>query len=51
MTDRNLAKELRAYDVAPTLRLWHGGLWDLRMVEFSALDPPAHLAEHGRYRS
>ena len=33
MTDRNEAKEIRAYDVAPTLRRWHGELWDTRMTQ------------------
>jgi ATP-binding cassette subfamily B protein len=31
MTERADAKEIRAYDVAPTLRAWHDGFWDLRL--------------------
>ena len=32
MTDRNEAKEIRSYDIAPTLRAWHAELWDTRMA-------------------
>jgi ATP-binding cassette, subfamily B, bacterial len=31
MTERNEAKEVRAYELAPTLRRWHTELWDVRM--------------------
>jgi ATP-binding cassette subfamily B protein len=31
MVDRADAKEVRAYATAPTLRRWHGELWDTRM--------------------
>ena len=31
MTERPDAKEVRAYGIAPTLRTWHGDLWDVRM--------------------
>jgi ATP-binding cassette subfamily B protein len=37
MTDRVEAKEIRAYDVAPTLRRWHAALWDTRMTKLRAL--------------
>ncbi len=37
MTDRVEAKEIRAYDVTPTLRRWHGALWDTRMSQLRAL--------------
>jgi ATP-binding cassette subfamily B protein len=37
MTDRIEAKEIRAYDVAPTLRSWHRTLWDVRMERLHAL--------------
>ena len=37
MTDRSEAKEIRSYDVAPTLRTWHARLWDLRMTQLRAL--------------
>jgi ATP-binding cassette subfamily B protein len=31
MVDRTEAKEIRSYDLAPTLRRWHGELWDTRL--------------------
>ena len=37
MTDRIEAKEIRSYDIAPTLRRWHGELWDTRMTQLRAL--------------
>jgi ATP-binding cassette subfamily B protein len=37
MTERIEAKEIRSYDVAPTLRRWHGALWDTRMSRLRAL--------------
>jgi ATP-binding cassette subfamily B protein len=37
MTDRTEAKEVRAYDVAPTLRRWHSDLWDRRMTQLRSL--------------
>jgi ATP-binding cassette subfamily B protein len=37
MTDRTFAKELRSYGTAPTLRLWHGELWDVRIRRLQAL--------------
>ena len=37
MTDRDMAKEVRAYDIAPTLRRWHAELWDTRMMKLRAL--------------
>ena len=37
MTARDDAKEIRSYEVAPTLRIWHGGLWDLRMSQIRDL--------------
>ena len=33
MTDRIEAKEIRSYEVAPTLRAWHAELWDTRMAQ------------------
>ena len=33
MTDRIEAKEIRSYEVAPTLRRWHADLWDTRMTD------------------
>lgn len=37
MTERSNAKEVRAYGVAPTLRTWHGQIWDVRMERLRAL--------------
>ena len=37
LTDRNEAKEIRAYDVAPTFRRWHAELWDIRMAQLRSL--------------
>jgi ATP-binding cassette subfamily B protein len=37
MTERNDAKEIRSYDVAPTLRTWHAKLWDTRMTQLHTL--------------
>lgn len=37
MTDRIEAKEIRSYEVAPTLRHWHAELWDTRMTRLRAL--------------
>lgn len=37
MTDRVEAKEIRAYDVAPTLRRWHHRLWDIRLERLREL--------------
>ena len=40
MTDRIEAKEIRSYDVAPTLRRWHAELWDTRMAPPARPRPP-----------
>ncbi len=37
MTDRVEAKEIRAYEVVPTLRRWHAELWDARMTQLRSL--------------
>lgn len=37
MTDRVEAKEIRSYDMAPTLRRWHRALWDERLTQLLAL--------------
>ena len=37
MTDRVEAKEIRAYGVVPTLRRWHGALWDTRLARLHQL--------------
>jgi ATP-binding cassette subfamily B protein len=37
MTDRVEAKEVRAYEAAPTLRRWHAELWDTRMAQLRSL--------------
>ena len=37
LTDRTEAKEIRAYDVAPTFRRWHAELWDIRMAQLRSL--------------
>jgi len=37
MTDRVEAKEIRAYEAAPTLRSWHAQLWDTRMAQLRSL--------------
>jgi ATP-binding cassette subfamily B protein len=37
MTDRIEAKEIRAYDMAPTLRSWHSELWDRRLGQVRTL--------------
>lgn len=37
MTERSEAKEVRAYELAPTLRSWHNDLWDVRMRGLNAL--------------
>jgi ATP-binding cassette, subfamily B, bacterial len=37
MTERSDAKEVRAYDVATTLRSWHRRLWDRRMKRLREL--------------
>ncbi|MET0578325.1 MAG: ABC transporter ATP-binding protein, partial [Ilumatobacteraceae bacterium] len=37
LSDRTQAKEVRSFDVAPTLRRWHSDLWDTRMVRLRAL--------------
>ena len=37
MTEHMLAKEVRAYDTAPTLRRWHGELWDERLLRLREL--------------
>src|SRR5262249_51476444 len=37
MTDRVEAKEIRAYEAAPTLRRWHAELWDTRMAQLRSL--------------
>jgi ATP-binding cassette, subfamily B, bacterial len=31
LTDRMDAKEIRAFEAAPTIRRWHAALWDLRL--------------------
>jgi ATP-binding cassette subfamily B protein len=37
MSDREHAKEVRAYGVVPTLRSWHRDKWDTRMAKLRAL--------------
>ncbi|HAS11803.1 MAG TPA: hypothetical protein DCS55_15005 [Acidimicrobiaceae bacterium] len=37
MTDRTDAKEVRSYGIAPTLRQWHGALWETRLRLLRAL--------------
>lgn len=37
MTDRIEAKEIRSYDLAPTLRGWHSELWDIRLARLRDL--------------
>jgi ATP-binding cassette subfamily B protein len=37
LTDRTEAKEIRAYEVAPTFRRWHAELWDIRMAQLHSL--------------
>lgn len=37
MTEQTEAKEVRAYDIAPTLRTWHSELWDRRLEKLSKL--------------
>ena len=37
MMDRVEAKEIRAYEAAPTLRRWHAQLWDTRMTQLRTL--------------
>ena len=37
MTERSEAKEVKAYELAPTLRLWHSELWDVRMLRLRDL--------------
>lgn len=37
MTERVLAKELRAYDTGPTLRRWHNELWGERIARLGVL--------------
>lgn len=37
MTDRTEAQEVRSYDIAPTLRMWHSELWDIRLEKLRKL--------------
>ena len=37
LTDRTDAKEVRAFDIASTLRSWHATLWDTRMSQLRDL--------------
>ncbi len=37
LTERAEAKEVRAYDLAPSLRRWHSELWDERIEKLRAL--------------
>lgn len=37
MTDRDHAKELRAYGMAPALRRWHDEFWDARLIKLRAV--------------
>lgn len=37
LTDREEAKEVRAYGIAPTLRIWHSELWDHRLEKLRIL--------------
>ncbi len=37
LTERNEAKEIRSYGLAPTIRGWHHRLWDRRMVRLNDL--------------
>ena len=37
LTDRTDAKEIRSYEMAPTIRRWHGELWDVRLARLTAL--------------
>lgn len=37
LTDRETAKEVRAFELAPTLRTWHAALWDTRLVRLVSL--------------
>ena len=37
MSDRAEAQEVRALDIASTLRSWHGGLWDARLAKLRTL--------------
>jgi ATP-binding cassette subfamily B protein len=37
MTERAEAKEVRAYELAPTLRRWHSELWEVRMAGLRVL--------------
>jgi ATP-binding cassette, subfamily B, bacterial len=37
MTERVEAKEIRAYGIVPTLRGWHGALWDIRLTRLHQL--------------
>ena len=37
MTDRVEAKEVRSYDLAPTLRRWHSELWNTRLRQVRGL--------------
>jgi ATP-binding cassette subfamily B protein len=37
LTDRSEAKEVRAFDMAPTLRAWHRRLWEIRMAQLRDL--------------
>jgi ATP-binding cassette, subfamily B, bacterial len=37
MTERGEAKEVRAYELAPTLRRWHTQLWEVRMAGLRVL--------------
>lgn len=37
MSDRDEAMEVRAFGIIPTLRRWHGELWDVRLVQLRQL--------------
>lgn len=37
LTERRDAKDVRSYDLGPTLKAWHGRLWDRRMARLHQL--------------
>jgi ATP-binding cassette, subfamily B, bacterial len=37
LTDRTDAKEIRSFEMAPTIRRWHASLWDLRLTRLRDL--------------
>lgn len=37
LTDRMDAKEIRSFEMAPTIRRWHASLWDLRLTRLRDL--------------